>query len=808
MRPKIRAVTFPLVMALACCTALGEVQAQQPAPGRVFGTVRDLADHSPIPGVSVTFGKGFDTTTDDSGHYAVELPEGAREGLFRFIGYADLKLPVTVVENGTVRLDAAMRASTTQLDLVVVSAGKFEQRVGEVTQSLSVLPAAIIREKNSTSLDQALDQVPGIVVIDEDPQIRAGSGFSYGAGSRVLVLMDDMPILSGDIGRPNWTLLPTENIEQVEVIKGASSVLYGSAALSGVINVRTAWPGASPSTRATVFGGMYGTPGNAPSKWWGASPPLNTGASFTHGQRFKKFDLVIGGNVFGDQGYVGPERVPPDTLVKDPYRLGNGGYDHRARFNFATRWRNQKLKGLMYGLNGNVMKSHSTSVFLWDNLNEGLYRPLPGTMTTTDGTQFYLDPFVAFTGPNGTRHNLRGRWFHQQFNNNNDQSNGNDMLYGEYQVQRKFDVFGETVVTAGITGQQVHSRAVLYSGGPNADGNNRATNLAGYLQLDKKLLGKLMVSAGIRYEKFVVNELRQEEPVLRAGATYQLFQGTFLRASYGQGFRFPTIGERYIRTSVGALHIYPNAVLQPETSVNMEGGVKQGFKIGGFTGYVDLVAFRQDFEHYVEFTFGQWGEDRSFANLLGFGFKSINTGSARITGTELEVAGKGNLGPVELRLLLGYTHTLPVSTTPGEAYAWSVTTTGAAQAVSYLSTSSRTDGDILKFRVQDLFRSDVGATCKRISGGISFRYNSHVRNIDEAFIEFEKMGVLGDIGIEQWMATHTTGDWITDVRLGYALTGQLKASFMVNNLSNEVYAIRPMSIEAPRNFQLGLAYTL
>ncbi len=780
----------------------------QIATGQVQGTVRDAVDHTPLPGASISFGKGNYTTANDSGRYAIILPAGAHKALFRFIGYADQVLAVSVPAGSVATLNADMQAATSQLDMVVVSASKFEQRVGEVTQSLSVLPAALIREKNTTSLDQALDQVPGVVVIDGDPQIRAGSGFSYGAGSRVMMLMDGMPILSGDIGRPNWTFLPIENIEQVEVIKGASSVLYGSAALSGVINVRTAWPGATPATHASVFGGVYDAPGNAGSKWWGPSPPITTGASFLHSQRFKKLDLVIGANAFGDQGYIGPERIPADTLAKDPYRLGNGGYDHRVRFNFATRWRNQKLKGLNYGLNGNVMKSHSTSVFLWDNLDEGLYRPLPGTMTNTDGTQFYLDPFVNYTDPEGTRHSLRGRWYHQQFDNDNRQSNGNDMLYGEYQFQCKFDLFGETALTAGITGQQVSSHAVLYSGGPNTDGENTATNMAGYLQVDKKMWEKLMVSAGVRYENFKVNELSQAEPVLRAGATYHLFRGTFLRASYGEGFRFPTIGERYIRTSVGALNIYPDPELRPETSRNMEAGIKQGFKFGGVTGYVDLVAFRQDFDQYVEFTFGQWGEDRSPANLLGFGFKSINTGGARITGTELEVAGKGNAGPVELQFLLGYTHTLPISTTPAEAYAHSMSTTGMVQAVSYLSTSSYTKDDILKFRVQNLFRSDVAATWKRISSGISIRYNSHVRNIDQAFISFERMGQLGDIGIEEWMAAHTTGDWITDVRVGYALTEQLKASFLVNNLSNEVYAIRPMAIEAPRNFQVRLAYTL
>ncbi len=800
---------FLRMMAAVLVLLAGKGQAQIPVQSRVQGTVRDAADHSPIPGASVTCGNGREAaTTDDSGHYSMALPAGIKEVDFRSIGYVELRLALPRGAGEVVQLDAELQASTSRLDMVVISASKFEQRVGEVTQSLSVLPAALIRDRNSTSLDQALDQVPGVVVVDEDPQIRAGSGFSYGAGSRVLVLMDGMPILSGDIGRPNWTLLPIGSIEQVEVMKGASSVLYGSAALSGVINVRTAWPGAMPATRASVFGGYYDTPGNARAKWWGASPPLTTGVDFQHGQRFKKLDLVIGGNAFGDQGYIGPERIAPDSLLKDPYRLGNGGYDYRTRFNLAARWRNQKVKGLNYGLSGNVMKSNSTSVFLWDNLEEGLLRPLPGTMTLTDGMQYYLDPFVAYTGSKGTRHNLRGRWFHQQFNNNNGQSNGNDMLYGEYQVQHRFNFYGETTVTAGITGQQVASHSVLYSGGPDANGNNTATNAAGYLQLDKKLWDRLMVNAGVRYEQFKVNDMAQAEPVFRAGATYQLFQGTFLRASYGEGFRFPTIGERYIRTAVGSLKIYPNEDLQPETSVNVEGGIKQGFKVGNFTGYLDLVAFRQDFDHYVEFTFGQWGQDRSFANLLGFGFKSVNTGRARITGSELEVVGKGQVGQVDITLLMGYTHTLPVSTTPGEAYAYSVSTTGSVQPVSYLSTSSYTQGDILKFRVQDLFRSDVGAKWKRISAGFSVRYNSHVRNIDQAFIQFEQMGVLGKIGIGEWMATHTTGDWITDARVGYALTEHVQASFIVNNLGNEVYAIRPMAIEAPRNFQVRLAYTL
>lgn len=788
-------------------------QAESATHGRVEGKVYAADDRQPLPGASISVGGTWGATANDSGYYSVSLPAGEYKALFRFIGFAERSLPVTVPAGGTVTLDASLSPATAQLDMVVVTAGKFEQRVGEVTQSLSVLPASIIRDKATVNLADALDQVPGVVVIDEDPQIRAGSGFSYGAGSRVMMLADDLPILSGDIGRPNWSLLPIDDVEQVEVIKGASSVLYGSAALSGVINVRTAWPGEQPRTRATVFAGVYDAPGQRDAKWWGPDPPMLNGASFVHGQRFNKFDLVVAGNVYGDQGYIGPERWSPDTLAADPYRLATGGYDNRVRFNFATRWRNQKVKGLNYGLNGNIMRSHSTSVFLWENLNEGLFRPAPSTTTNTVGTQHYLDPFVSYTGPSGTRHSLKGRWYRQQFENNNDQSNANDMLYGEYQLQHKLNLAGPLVMTFGVVAQQVTSHAVLYSGNPDGNGENIATNAAAYLQLDKKFLDeKLMLSAGVRYERFKVNELEQAEPVLRAGATYRVFEGTFLRASYGQGFRFPTIGERYIITNVGSLHIYPNPALQPETSVNSEVGIKQGFKFGGITGYVDMVAFRQDFDRYVEFTFGQWGEDKTPANIFGYGFKSVNTGGARISGTEFELAGKGNLGKVELQVLMGYTHTVPVSTTPNEAYAQSVSSVGQVENISYATTSSFTRNDILKFRVEKLFRGDVGMAWKRLSAGVSMRYNSHVRNVDKAFGQIARTPVPGnplrDIGVEEWMETHTTGDWITDVRLGFDLTSQVKASFLVSNLTNEVYAIRPMAIEAPRTFRVQLALGL
>jgi len=778
--------------------------------GTVQGVVSDSAFKETLPGVSILFTHpsgytGRSVSTDINGAFTATLPAGDWTVLLRSIGYTDKRIPLHVEAGGQQTVTVGMTASAAQLDQVVVSAGKFEQRVGEVTQSLSVLPPNIVKDKNITSLEDALVQVPGVVVVDNEPQIRSGSGYSQGAGSRVMILVDDMPILSGDIGRPSWSFMPIENLEQVEVIKGASSVLYGSAALSGVINARTAYPRLEPRTRATVYSGIWGAPGHKPAKWWHDNAPLFGGASFSHAQQYGPFDLVVGGMVFGDQGYVGPERVNPDSLIADPLRTGiSGGYDQRARVNVGTRWRNRKVKGLSYGINANFMRSRSSSTFIWDNTDDGLFRPKPGTITETRAQHYYVDPYINYRGPLGMRHVLRGRYYDQINDNNNNQSNASQNYYGEYQVQKKANLLGETTVTAGIVMNVTNSTAVLYSGDPDGDGHNRARSTAGYLQLDKRFLQeRLMVSGGVRYETFKVNNYEKGQPVYRAGATWRVLRATYLRGSYGQGFRFPTLGERYIRTKLDAVSVLPNEQLEPEFSVNVEAGIKQGFRIGGFSGYVDAVVFRQDIDRYVEFTFAAWEPGTPQDPLGGLGFRSVNTGGARITGLELEVVGKGNIGAVEITALAGYTHTKPVSTTPHEVYATSL----GDQPLSYSSTSCDTTDYLLKYRMRDLIRADLSGKHKRISAGVSVRYNSHIRNIDKAFLDFDRLGVMRT-GVNDWMRGHTTGDWIVDARIGYQLTAQLKASIIGNNLGNEVYSIRPMSIEAPRSWQVQLTAEL
>ena len=142
---------------------------------------------------------------------------------------------------GDKTLEIRLEPDVASIGTAVVSAGRYEQDLGEVSVSIDVLPPELVNQGAPTSADQSLSRTPGVTIVDSEPQIRGGSGYSFGAGSRVAVLLDGLPVLSGDAGRPTWGFLPLENLEQVEVVKGASSVLYGSSALSGVIQFRTAY---------------------------------------------------------------------------------------------------------------------------------------------------------------------------------------------------------------------------------------------------------------------------------------------------------------------------------------------------------------------------------------------------------------------------------------------------------------------------------------------------------------------------------------------------------------------------------------
>lgn len=488
----------------------------------------------------------------------------------------------------------------------------------------------------------------------------------------------------------------------------------------------------------------------------------------------------------------------------------------RGRVNFNIRYRSKKIQGLNYGINGNGMINKTNMVLAWLNDSNGINRGYPGAVFLQRQVIFNVDPFIKYSTSNGVSHSLITRIFHTDNQISGNQSNNGTNYFAEYQLQRAFKGIGLTF-TGGLVNNLSFSYSKLYasSGTPY----NKIQNRAVYTQLDYKLWRIINLSGGFRYEFFKMNSQPEvSAPILRGGANIQVLKQTFVRISGGQGFRYPTITERYITTKAGMFAVFPNPDLKPETSTSFEIGVKQGFRIGNFRGFIDAAAFNQSYKNTIEFLFGEWDPSIAIA-----GFKFVNTGNSRVNGLDFSISAttpetNKKFGATAL---VGYTYVDPVSTTPDYVYAQytPLGSTGTYDShgnyipppqtkLSYNSTSLNPNGNVMKYRYKHMVKADVDFKIYKFNLGVSYRYYSKMQNIDKAFNDLE---ILTDnpffyqIKATNFWNAHN-GFNIFDARVSYKINPKQKISFICNNVLNVTYMLRPMKLEAPRTTTIQYVY--
>ncbi len=736
----------------------------------VYGIITDEKSNEPLLFVNIVGPNRTGTTSLGDGTYALELPVGESQLTFSYIGYQTEVFKVSITEGEDYKLDVELTEQTNTLETVVLSAGKFEQRIEETTVSIEVLKPTLIQEKNTVKLQEAFQQTPGVNIVNDQINIRSGSGWSFGAGSRVLMMVDDIPMMSPDAGQVQWKLLPNESVYQMEVIKGASSALFGTSALNGLINVRTVFPTTTPKTEVSLFGGWYDSPSRKEIQWWD-SPQLIGGATFMHARKIKNADLVFSGNWLNDEGFRYQE------------------IDKRARLNVKMKFYPTNIKGMTWGFSTSPLYSKSGDQMLWEDYETQAYIARDSAITLTDGWDYYVDPFVNFNRGR-SKHSLRGRLL--GINNNaksptTNYANYSDYYYSEYQFQHFFEK--KLTLTLGGVAAFANSDSEVFQG------VHKTKNLAAYGQLDKKF-NRLTATVGIRYEDYRVDELVYNRPVIRTGVTYQAAKATFVRASYGGGFRYPSMAELFTSTNVGSVNVFPNESLKAESGWSGEIGLKQILKIGDdWKGILDLAGYINSYNNMTEFTFFSWPD--------GFGFKSVNVGETQVTGFEATLSGTGKIGNVDLRFLTGYAYMNPIVKNPDEVYA------EGAQGVeiTYAGTSSDNNNGILKYRYQHLFKFDLQTEFKRIGLGLSCKYNDFMQNVDFIFVD-ENLGPLIAGGIQESRDAHPNGDLIFDMRAFYNFNDNLRLSFIVDNLTNTEYTPRPALLGAPRMFTFKVTYKM
>lgn len=724
--------------------------------GVVLGIVSDTKTGQGLPGAHVFTDEHTGVMTDEAGNFKINLPPGNHNVNFQFLGYQTISKQLRLSDKDTIRLSIKLAQSLEVLQEIVVSAEKEEQKLSHVNVSMSVLKPNRVIENNTTALDQILNKMSGINILDGQPSIRGGGGYSYGAGSRVLALVDGLPLMSADAEDIKWDLLPLETLSQVEIIKGASSVLYGSSAMNGIINLRTKTPKADPETIFQGFGGFYLNPQRKELIWWD-SPRWFAGASFSHARKIKNLDLTVGANLYKDKGYRENE------------------YENRGRINLKLNHRSKSVSGLSYGVNITSMFLKKDDFFLWQNADSGAYRQNIAGTSYLNGLRMYIDPYISYFNQKGAKHSLKTRYFKNtnDIPDNPDKSNQFDLFLAEYKFQKKFSVHFNWTIGAYFNYSNV--RANLF-------GDHTRTETALFTQLNGSIFSKLKYSVGFRWEAYSLNkESEVPKPVFRAGLNYQALPHTFIRLSAGQGFRFPSIAEKYASTQVGALNIFPNAELESETGWSAEIGIMQGYKLGNWTGFVDLAFFRNEYVNMIEYTFGAYPPDSvQIPGLEHIGFKALNVGKARITGLEAIVNGTRNVGKMKINFQAGYTFLDPVDLTVPK---------------------SDSVNNILKYRFRHSLKGDVNFAWLHLGTGVTLVYNSFMERVDSIFTD----PVIGNLilpGYPDYREEHQTGSIIFDYRIWWNISEAARLSFIVKNLFNVEYMGRPGDILPHRSITL------
>ena len=433
------------------------------------------------------------------------------------------------------------------LEDVVVTGSKFETSRKVVPLSVSQIGSEQIRRSGQHNVLTTLSaHVPGVFITERNVLgfgvATGGSGAINirGVGStpntQVLVLIDGHPQYQGIFGHPLADAYVASDVEKVEVIRGAASVLYGSNAMAGVVNIITKKQkeeGLSASVNAAY--GSFNT-----QKYAG-----------TLGYKKDKLSVFVSGNYAQTDG----------TRENTDFNIGNGylkvGYQLNPTWNITA--------------DGSLAKYVA-------NDNGPIQNPAPFNIDILRGKAALSieNKYDKLDGAIKIYHNFGEHVLSDGFEST-DQNSGL-MIYQNYRL------LDHTHITAGFDAKQYGGEA---NRGVAANNLKTVTELAGYTLIRQKLLNIVDLHAGLRFEH---NSVFGNEWVPMAGAAVGVGETTNFKASVSKGFRSPTVMEMYLYA--------PNDELKPERMMNYEISWLQSFM--GNRLNTELTAFLLNGENMIQ----------------------------------------------------------------------------------------------------------------------------------------------------------------------------------------------------------------
>jgi len=581
----------------------------------ISGTVVD-SKSKPIPGVNVVLiSTNFGAATDEKGNYEIsEVPSGVYTIEYSSIGYKKFRSENVIVQNSSITLDVKLREAVIEAEEVLITAGKYEQKKSDLPVSSEIIPGEEFGKRNFSNLEDAIRYVPGITMTEDQVSIRGSSGYSRGTGSRALLAIDGLPFYTGDTGEIVWEMVPVTEMQRVEIIKGAASSLYGSAAIGGVINAITRDISDVPRTIFNGFYGIYDKPYYSEWDWSGKRRPFN-GLTLSHSNRFGKFGFNISLTRLEESSYK----------QDDDFKKYIGFL--KTIYNFTP------VSSLT--LIANTFNKRAGQFLYWKDSHNVLIPPDQNLGDGIETNRYLFGLIYKSLISDKLLLNVKTSYYRNYFKDNETMPNESTSNLYRGEVQINSNIADYLVLTGGVEGTLSEVKSSLF-------GNPDAYSIGAYAVTDIRFSFPLIASIGVRYDYSKLDSLDGSGAISpKLGLNYKLFYNLILRSSLGSGFRAPTLSEAFTSTSTGGITVKPNPNIKSEYNLTFEFGVNYNpFNLLN----LDLAVFQNEYYDMIEPGIDPVDGLVFFSNLI----------RARIQG--LEASTIFYFLPNELSLSLNYTY--------------------------------------------------------------------------------------------------------------------------------------------------------
>jgi outer membrane receptor for ferrienterochelin and colicins len=495
---------------------------------KLSGRVTD-GDTTVVAGATISIvGTTYGTVTDKSGYYNInKIEPGTYIIRASFVGYETREETVNI-HNDITRVNFSLKEANIDLNEVVVTGTKSEKPLKNVPVLTQVISASKMLELGITNVTDALQtMVPGLNVSHNGTLVTVTL---QGMDAKYVLFLIDGERIAGEVdGDVDYSMLNLQNIDHIEVIKGASSSLYGSNAIGGVINIIT--------------------------------KKINEPFDAKFYSRYSKYnELYSGGSIALKKGMIGSRTsinysrtdgydVTPETphdWTQNPYT----SYQISQKFEITP---SSKLSFTPYATyyqfeRGNV--SARPVHDLYTDLSGGLKGLYYFGKSSIDFS-YYRDRYNTFT-------------ILEQLNNKRDTASFD--FIQTYRTQGNFHLSDKNNLTAGLEYNTERLFSTRVEGGIK-----NASEEVFYLQEDIRIGEKLDFIAGLRgsnHSNYGFNAAPKISAMYKQGVLN-------FRASAGTGFRSPALKELYFSFDhFGEFLVEGNPQLKPESSKYISGSIE------------------------------------------------------------------------------------------------------------------------------------------------------------------------------------------------------------------------------------------